>query len=306
MTQPGVLVVGSIAQDYVESPIATLDGELGGSAPYFALAARYFGPVAVVGCVGADRATELRRVLDFADLSRLSVTDGPTYTWRALRPDLSADAETLERFAGGYAGYRPQPGPADAMPGCVFLGSADPTQQLTVARAAPPGTLVAGDTMDVLIHEQRPQVEQMVDQCRILFATKRELELLTSTRGIAAAATRALDEYDLAAIVVKRGADGAILWTRDVHERVSAAPAQVVDPTGAGDAVAGGMLGRLAQLQDQESAAAGRTNTLLASDVLLDALRLGMVTASFAIEAPGLAGLRNAGWDDVEARLSRY
>lgn len=298
-------MVGSIAQDFVESPTAPLDGELGGSAPYFALAARYFGPVAVVGCVGADRATELRRALDFADLSRLSVTDGPTYTWRARRPDPSGDAETIERFAGGYAGYRPEPGPPDAMPGFVFLGSADPNQQLAVAAAAPPGTLVAGDTMDVFIQEQRPRVEDMVDRCRVLFATERELELLTRTRGIAAAATRALDEFQLTAVVVKRGADGAILWTRDVHQRVSSAAVDVVDPTGAGDAVAGGMLGRLAQAHGQGASSADR-NALLASDVLLDALQWGMVTASFAIQAPGLAGLRGATWDDVEARLNRY
>ncbi|MDP9325132.1 MAG: sugar kinase, partial [Candidatus Dormibacteraeota bacterium] len=63
MTEPeGVLVVGSIAQDFVESPRVRLEGELGGSAVYFALAARYFGPVAVIGAVGADRASELRQV----------------------------------------------------------------------------------------------------------------------------------------------------------------------------------------------------------------------------------------------------
>ncbi|MFY9614085.1 MAG: PfkB family carbohydrate kinase [Candidatus Dormiibacterota bacterium] len=308
MTQPGgVLVVGSVAQDFVESPRVRLDGELGGSAVYFALAARYFGPVAVIGAVGADRASELRQVLDFADLSRLTVTQEPTYTWRARREVDGGEAETLERFAGGYAGYRPQMEPLEALPRTVFLGSADPELQVAVARTLPPGTMVAGDTMDIFIERQRPLVEQMLTSCRILFATEHELELLARTRGIAAAATLALDRFDLGAAVVKRGAGGAILWTRDRHDRLQAPEVDVIDPTGAGDALAGGMLGRLAEVTAADSVGgSGAGRSTMAADTLLEAMAWGMVTASFAISAPGLAGLRNAGMDQVVARLVSY
>jgi sugar/nucleoside kinase (ribokinase family) len=304
----GVLVVGSIAQDFVESPNVKLEGELGGSAVYFALAARYFGPVAVVGCVGADRATELRQVLGFADLSRLTVTQEQTYTWRARRATDDGDAETLERFAGGYAGYRPQVGPRQAIPHTVFLGSADPELQMAVARGLPPGTLVGGDTMDIFIEGQRRLVEQMVGRSRLLFATQRELEMLAGTRGIAAAATQAMDRFDLTAIVIKRGAGGAILWTREVHHRVSAAAAKVVDPTGAGDALAGGMIGRLAEVAGAEGGLDTGTGGLapMATATLLDALSWGMVTAAFAISSPGLAGLRGASREQVAARLAEY
>jgi sugar/nucleoside kinase (ribokinase family) len=300
----GVLVVGSIAQDYVESPRVRLEGELGGSATYFALAARHFGPVAVIGCVGADRASELREVLDFADLSRLSVTQEPTYTWRARRPAEDADAETLERFAGGYAGYQPQVGPPQELPGTIFLGSADPAIQLAVADVARPGTLMAADTMDVFIQDQRDQVEKVVDHSRVLFVTERELEMLSRTRGIAAAATRVLEEFELTALVIKRGADGTILWTRDVHERLSPPEVQVVDPTGAGDALAGGMLGRMALVArgDLEHLAP----PVMASGSLMDALEWGMVTASFAISAPGTSGIRDATEAAVRERLEAY
>jgi sugar/nucleoside kinase (ribokinase family) len=301
----GVLVVGSIAQDFVESPTVKLEGELGGSAPYFALAARHFGPVAVVGCVGADRASELREALDFADLSRLSVTQEPTYTWRARRDAEDADAETLERFAGGYAGYRPEVGPPEQLPGTVFLGSADPAIQLAVAEAAPLGTLMAADTMDVFIESQRKQVEEVMAYCRLLFATERELEMLSRTRGIAAAATRVLEEFELTALVIKRGADGTILWTRDVHERLSPPAVQVVDPTGAGDALAGGMMGRLAEAARARDA--GRpAPPLMDSDTLLEALEWGMVTAAFAIAAPGLSGIRGATREAVWDRLGAH
>ena len=299
--QRGVLVAGSIAQDFVESPACRLDGELGGSATYAALAARHFGPVAVVGCVGADRATELRGVLHFADLERLSVTDAPTYTWRSQRATADADAETLERFAGGYQDYRPLPGDRDAPARMVFLGSCDPIMQLAVADTTPAGSLVAGDTMDVFITDQRRDVEKMVSGCQLLFATERELELLAGTRGVAAAATLVLDRFSLRAIVVKRGPDGAILWTHDRQHRLPAHRADVVDPTGAGDTLAGAMLGRLGEL-----AADPVPPALMSAETLLEALQWGMVAAAHAIAAPGLRGVIGPDRAELEAGLAEY
>ncbi|MEA2647499.1 MAG: hypothetical protein QOE92_2582 [Chloroflexota bacterium] len=293
----GLVVSGSIAQDFVVSPACTLDGDLGGSATYAALAARHFGPVAVVGCVGADRATELRQVLDFADLERLSVTDAPTYTWRARRASAGADAETLERFAGGYEGYRPQPLDRAGPPSIVFLGSCDPDVQLAVAASAPPGSLLAVDTMDVFIEQQRREVERVVGRSVLLFATERELELLTGTRGVAAAATQALDAFGLRAVVIKRGAGGTILWTADQHRRLPAPAVEVVDPTGAGDTVAGAMLGRLAEIGGDAP---------LAAATLVEALQWGMVAAARAISAPGLRGSTATSRDDLAADIVEY
>jgi sugar/nucleoside kinase (ribokinase family) len=300
------MVVGSIAQDFVDSPRVRLDGELGGSAVYFALAARHFGPVAVVGAVGADRATELRQVLDFADLERLTVTQQPTYMWRAHRPTDDGDAETLERFPGGYDGYRPEAGPAASVPSTVFLGSADPDVQVALARGLPPGTLVAGDTMDIFIEGQRAAVEEMVSSCRILFATERELEMLAGTRGIAAAATQALERFQLTAAVIKRGSGGAILWTRGGNHRLHPPAVDVIDPTGAGDALAGGMVGRLAQVIDGRPTEDSPARPPMSAETLLEALEWGMVTASFAISAPGLAGLREIDGSHLRAKLEIY
>ncbi len=51
----GLLVVGSLALDSVETPFDKVDAALGGSANYISLAASYFsGPVQVVGVVGSD------------------------------------------------------------------------------------------------------------------------------------------------------------------------------------------------------------------------------------------------------------
>ena len=50
----GLLIVGSVAYDSVETPSGTRDDALGGSAVYASAAASLFSPVNLVGVVGGD------------------------------------------------------------------------------------------------------------------------------------------------------------------------------------------------------------------------------------------------------------
>jgi sugar/nucleoside kinase (ribokinase family) len=289
----GLLVVGSITQDYVDTPGSKLNGEIGGSATYAALAARHFGHVAVAGAMGRDRAADVIELLQFADLSRLLPVDLPTHTWRARRETVGGEATTLERFTGAFEGYRPELGAVQSLPRTVFLGSCDPEAQLAAIRDCPPDAFIGGDTMDIFLDAQGPAVEQVVRQCHVLFATQREAEMLAQTRG-AAAALKVLDRTPLDALVVKLGPEGAVLWTQHTSHHLPAYPADVVDPTGAGDALAGAFMGRLAEVNAE------------AGDALLEALEWGIVAASFAISGVGVSALRAASRRELEERLSLY
>jgi sugar/nucleoside kinase (ribokinase family) len=85
----------------------------------------------------------------------------------------------------------------------------------------------------------------------------------------------------LRALVVKAGPEGAVLVTTTTSLELPAAPVDtVVDPTGAGDAVAGGFLGLCAAAcQDDD-------------DVFPAALEEGLGRAAAAIGAFGTEGLR--------------
>jgi sugar/nucleoside kinase (ribokinase family) len=290
----GLLVVGSITQDYVETPGDRLVGELGGSATYAALAARHFVPVAVAGAMGRDRAADFIELLQFADLSRLLPVDLPTYSWHARRDTVGGEATTVERFTGAVEGYTPELGPVQDLPKAVLLGSCDPDTQLAAIQGCPPDAFIGGDTMDIFLTAQRPAVERMVSQCHVLFATQHELELLAQTRGTAAAALKVLNTRPLDALVVKLGAAGAVLWNHHESLYLPALPVAVVDPTGAGDALAGAFMGRLAEVSAETE------------DALVGALEWGMVAASFAISGVGVSALRDASRADLEARLDRY
>ena len=295
----GTVVVGTITRDFVRSPAVVLDGDMGGSASYFAMAARHFGPVSVVASVGRDVEPEARETLAFADLGALSVIDAPTYQWHATRETPSGDAETTRRFIGATDGYRPSVSEAESWARVIFLGSCDPVAQLDVAAAAPRGALLAADTMDIFIKQQRELVARVLVSSRILLATDREIRLLAGGETDAPASL-VMSRFELDCVVVKLGAGGAELWTRTAIHELPAYPVEAIDPTGAGDALAGGFLGRLAQrLPEGESPE-------LPSEDLVEALRWGIVCASFAVEQPGLSGLAGMTREALYDRMSRY
>ncbi|MGI8610478.1 MAG: PfkB family carbohydrate kinase [Candidatus Dormibacteria bacterium] len=304
----GTLVVGTITRDYVESPALSLHGQLGGSASYFALAARHFGPVTVVAPVGQDAEQETRETLAFANLTALSTIDAPTYRWHATRETAGGEAQTVGRFAGSSEGYRPRLDAAESWSRVILLGSCDPIAQLDVAHAAPHGSLLAIDTMDVFIQQQREMVGRAVSAARILLGTETEIRLLSGGETDAPASL-VMARFSLDCVVVKRGANGAELWTPAAIYELPACPVDVIDPTGAGDALAGGFLGRLAQRLPDEAAGTWLRDEeypALRSTDLVEALRWGIVCASFAIQEPGLGGLVGMTREALYDRMSRY
>jgi sugar/nucleoside kinase (ribokinase family) len=95
------------------------------------------------------------------------------------------------------------------------------------------------------------------------------------------------------AVIIKRGENGSLLFTQD---RVFFAPAHpletVRDPTGAGDAFAGGLLGAVAR--------AGHVG----DDVLRRGMLYGSVLGSLAVEDFSVRRIAKADTGEIEGRLS--
>ena len=80
-----LLVVGSVALDSIQTPAATRERVLGGSAVHFSYAASFFGPVRLVGVVGEDWPPEHTALLNGRkiDTSGLHVVKGgKTFYWK--------------------------------------------------------------------------------------------------------------------------------------------------------------------------------------------------------------------------------
>lgn len=276
-------VFGSIGLDDVETPAGRVEGAVGGSAVYFSLAASLFTKVQVAGNVGSDFpdaawATLRRRG---ADLSGLKVfRDRPNFRWRGRYEGDMNEAITLETRLNVLA-LEPEVPPSYLGARMVFLANMGPDVQAKI-RARYPRAQVWADTMNLWIETQRGALEALLPGLDGLVLNDGEARALTGERNLIAAGER-LQEMGPRAVVIKKGEHGAFLFAREGRFSLPAYPTtRVVDPTGAGDSFAGGLLGSLA--------ASGGADFHALRRAMVD----GTVCASLTVEEFSTRGLEAA------------
>lgn len=241
----GLLVVGSVALDAVETPFGRTDGALGGSAVFFAAAGSLLHPVQMVGVVGTDYPmADLERIAKRGiDLRGVTVAEGESFRWAGKYGFDLGSRETLETRLGVFANFKPKIPPEFRSAKYVFLGNIDPELQLEVLDQVTAPKLVCCDTMNYWIEKKRTALLKVIERVDVLMVNDSEIRELTGDWHIHRAARWVLDRGPKW-VVVKRGEYGAVLAE---HGRIFYVPAfpleDVYDPTGAGDSFAGGFMG---------------------------------------------------------------
>ncbi len=278
-----IAAAGTVTIDDVTTPLGRGTEQQGGSAVYFSLAAAPYAPVHLVGVVGRDGEERLRRTAAAVgvDLAGLEVSAEPTFRWRATH-DFEHWVTACEHSEpGAYASWRPRLEGEVARADVLFLGSMPPAAQLE-ALSQSQARLVGADSMTVYIGSQHRRVTAVVEAADVLFLNRTELGALTDRPADDwREAARALcGRGRLRLVVVKAGPLGAACVTAGgVIERAAHPVGTVVDPTGAGDALAGGFLGACARAEADPL------------DHLSEALDAGLRRAAQAISSFGPAGL---------------
>ena len=290
------LVVGSVALDTVETPFDRADRVLGGSAVFFGAAASFFTDVRVVGVVGDDYPVgELgfleERGVDFAGLERAA---GESFFWAGRYSYDLNSRETLETRLGVFGAFDPRVPDAYRGSDIVFLGNIDPTLQLNVLRQIDRPKLVAADTMNFWIEGTRDALLELLGHLDILFVNDEEARQLADEVNLAKAA-RWIRSKGPGLVVIKKGEHGAMLFGDD---HVFFAPGypleEIFDPTGAGDAFAGGFLGYLDFVDS------------LDPEDLRRAMVYGSTMGSYAVEAFSVDRFRTLTTDEVADRIRTF
>jgi len=282
MSASRLLAVGSLAYDDIETPAAAGKDLLGGSLAHFSVAAALAGAVPVlVAVVGEDFRTEDLDLLARlpADLSGVERRPGSSFRWGGRYAPDCAGRETLYTQLGVFADFEPVLGPGHVDCELVFLANIQPQLQARVLDAVRGRRLAAMDTMNLWIHSALADLLAVIARIDLLFINDEEARQLTGERSLirAGAALRALGPRYC---IVKKGEHGVLLFAEGAVYPCPAFPVEaLVDPTGAGDAFAGGVMGHLAR--------EGRWDL----GALRRALLTGSAVASFAVEGLGLAGL---------------
>ncbi len=289
-----VVVVGSVALDTLTLPSGTHDRLLGGSATYFTLAAHRFTEVRIVAAVGRDFPGRLLRVFQRPriDLTGLSVLAGKTFRWSGRYSDDLTSRHTTGLDLGVFATFQPYIPIPHRRSSSVFLANIDPRlQELVLSQVARP-RLVAVDTIDHWIRSERGALIKLLHRTDMVFLNEEEARLLTQARSLNAMA-RWVRRLGPSIVLIKQGWYGAVGWVGQSMVWVPAYPVeQTVDPTGAGDSFAGGVLGILDRARRISPA------------VLRQAMVYGSVIGSFCVEGIGVAGLQRLAPAQLHQRVA--
>ena len=247
-----ILVVGSVALDTVETPFARKEEALGGAASYFSTAASLYNQVNLVAVVGSDFP---REHLDFwrsrpVNLAGLQVQDGKTFRWTARYHMDMNSRDTLDTQLGVYAGFHAVIPEEYRQCPLLFLANIQPELQMEVLEQMPSARLKVLDTMELWIMTARAQLTEVIKRVDILLMSEEEVHQYTYQSSIVTG-VRQLLAMGLQYVIVKQGSYGALLFGADgtYFSAPSYPLEEVVDPTGAGDAFAGGFLGHLSTVQ---------------------------------------------------------
>ena len=292
-----LLVTGSIGIDTVETPFGKHDDVIGGSAIYFAYAASFFAPVRLVGVVGEDAPKKIFDVFDGRDVDTggLEVRTGSkTFRWHGSYVKDMNEAVTVEVDLNVLAERAPKIPDNFKDSRHVFLANTHPVLQQEMLHSLKSPKLIVADTMNLWIQTEQAELRKLLKSIHGLVLNDGEARLLTGKKNLIDAARDVL-KLGPKFVVIKKGEHGCLMCSGRDTFVLPAFPAQkVIDPTGAGDSFAGGMMGYLA------------TQGTFSSATLKRALAFGTVVASYTIADFSLGGLKSTDRDQIDDRWHEY
>ena len=292
-----LLVVGSVAYDNIETPTERRDDVLGGSALHFSYAASFFSPVQLVAVVGDDWDKGNTTLLESrgVDMSGLEVqTGGKTFRWTGRYHENMDDRDTLETQLNVLGDFDPKLPEAAQRAQFVFLANGSTKTQLRVLEQLRGADLVVADTMNLWIEIERDQLLELLKKVDGLLLNDSEARQLTGEINALAAARKVL-ELGPRFVIIKKGENGAMFVSQyDIYLTPAFPTENLVEPTGAGDAFAGGMMGYIASQ--------GKTD----GETIKQAMAYGAIVASYQVEGFGAEKLERITREDIDDRLVKF
>ena len=293
-----LLVVGSLGIDTIETPFGRVENVLGGSATYIATAASYFvTPVRLVGVVGGDFRKEYIDFLESRDidLEGMQIMEaGKTFRWGGrYHYDMNA-RDTLFTELNCFEHFDPVIPESYRTTTYVCLGNIDPDLQRRVLEQIARPRLVIGDTMNFWIKGKNKELLATLKLLDVLVVNESEVRELTGEPNLIKAA-KMIIRMGPRIVVVKKGEHGALMVTEKTIFSAPAYPLEIInDPTGAGDAFAGGFIGWIARTDD------------LSDDNIKRAVIYGSALASFCVERFSLDRLKDLTYLEIQDRFRSF
>ena len=292
-----LVVLGTVAYDSIKTPWGTKKDLLGGSAAHFSMSASVFTKVNLAAVIGDDFPQKDLAFLKNKGINTdaLLITKGKTFRWQGeYKADDLNSACTLGTELGVILTHMPSLTTFQKKINTVFLGNYDPELQLQFLKTMDKPQLVGMDSMNLWIHTKKQLLKKLIKHADILFVNDQEAKDLSGEDNLLKAA-KCLTSFGPKMIMLKKGEHGVLFYSKKTTFALPAFPIeQVVDPTGAGDTFAGGVMGYLAK--------SGK----ITDSVLKKAVVYGTMYSSFNVEGFGLTKTSNLSKIKIQSRLNKY
>ena len=294
-----IISLGSMAFDAIETPFGKVDKIVGGSGTYVAYAASHLTqPIQQISIVGNDfpevEMNELKK--RGVQLTGVEIVpDQKSFFWSGKyhldmnsRDTLITDLNVLANF---------DPKVPEEYQGAEFLmlGNLMPTLQLSVIEQLKTRPkLIVLDTMNYWMESAMEDLKKVLLKVDVLMINDSEARQLGGEYSLVRCAKKIL-RMGPKFLIIKKGEHGALLFHQN---KVFFAPAlpldEVFDPTGAGDAFAGGFIGHIAHTKD------------ISFENMKTAIIVGSAMASFCVEKFGPQRLKEISKKDIDSRLKEF
>lgn len=296
-----LLVTGSVGIDSVTTPHGSADNVVGGSCVYFSWAAAAFTKVRLVAVVGEDFPQEMEYAFKNPniDISGLERRKGSkTFRWTGTYDPTMNEATTLAVDLNVLIEAGPKVPSHFADSKVVFLAASHPNLQLDLLGQCKSPKLVVADTRDLWIKQFNNDFVKSLKSFDGLVLNDLEARLITGKVNNVASLgeiQKMLKPTGPRIVILKKGEHGCLVAVDKTVFSLPAYPtSRVIDPTGAGDSFAGGLLGYLAGKDTFDVPA------------IKNAVAAGTVMASFTIEGFSLSRISKVTEGEISQRMTEY
>lgn len=291
-----LVVLGTVALDNIKTSKGHHRALLGGSAAHFCMSARLFTKVHLVGIIGEDFPSKHIQFLrkKGIDVTSLITREGKSFQWHGEYKDSDLNtAITLSTEIGVLMNYKPQIATHQRECGNIFLANIDPDIQLQLLRLMKKPKLIGLDSMNLWIANKKKALRTLMKKINLFVLNDGESRQLTGETNLINAA-KALRKMGPQMIVIKKGEHGVLFYCDKFMFTFPAYPVEhVIDPTGAGDTFAGGLMGYLTKVK------------MINETSLRKAVIYATTLASFNVEGFGMAKTGPLTLPQVHTRMKK-
>lgn len=294
-----LLTIGTVAFDDVETPFGRAEKIIGGACTYISYSASYFtNEINLCAVVGDDFPTEEIKALEArgVNMEGLEIREGEkSFFWAGKYHMNMNSRDTITTDLNVLADFNPVLPDSYKSSKYVMLGNLTPAVQKSVLDQLD-GTqrVVAMDTMNFWMDIAMDELKEVIKKTHLLIINDEEARQLSGEHSLVKAA-QVIKTMGAKYLIIKKGEHGALLF---YDEHIFFAPAlplaDVIDPTGAGDTFAGGVMGYLGMTDD------------LSYNGFKKAIIYGSTMASFCVEEFGITKLKVLNKEMINDRAQQF